>query len=55
MIIEIKKDATDSEIKAALDKAKGLRKKKKLVKYFGKLKLEVDGLEFQKQVRNEWD
>ena len=48
-----------SEIKKNSKKEKTAKQKPKaagnLKKYFGKLKLGLDGLEFQKKVRSEWD
>ncbi len=59
MTIIIKKDASKKEIQEALKKVTKGNKKKltpgNLRKHFGKLKLGIDGLEFQKKVRSEWD
>ncbi len=58
MTIELSKTATKKQIKAALEKlAKDLRKKGKgnISRHFGTCKSKVDGLEFQKKVRSEWD
>lgn len=54
MIIKINSGSTKAEIEKALVK---IRKKKKgfdASKHFGKVKWDVDGLEYQKKVRNEW-
>ena len=53
MVIEVKKGMTPEEIKALLTQKKVV--KKGLQKHVGKLKRGLDGLDYQKQVRNEWD
>ena len=53
MIVEVK-EITRENITGLLGKMKK-RKKKNVAKHFGKLKRGIDGLEFQKVVRNEWD
>ncbi len=60
MTVTIPKKATKKEVKKALEKLeKELMKKNKgkgnVAKFFGICKSEVDGLEFQKKVRSEWD
>jgi molybdopterin synthase catalytic subunit len=59
MTITIPKKATKEQVQAALAKMeKSLKKRKKkgnVSKFFGICKSEVDGLEFQKKVRSEWD
>jgi len=53
MVLEVKEITQDS-----LDKllAKTVRlRKKTLAAHFGKLKRGIDGLEYQKEMRNEWD
>ncbi len=53
MIVEVK-EITQDNITNLLGKLKK-RKKKTLAKHFGKLKRGIDGLEYQKTARNEWD
>jgi hypothetical protein len=60
MHISIPKNATKKQVKAALEKMQrhiALKKGKKgnIAHLFGSCKSEVDGLEFQKKVRSEWD
>lgn len=57
MIIEIKKDASRSDIVSALRRIRDhMRKKRKdPFKYYGKMKLDFDPLEWQKKIRNEWN
>jgi hypothetical protein len=60
MTIIIPKNATKKQVKVALEKmAKHLARKKNkkgnIAHHFGSCKSEVDGLEFQKKVRSEWD
>ena len=56
MVIVIKKDADQDEIKAALKKIKANPEKPKLMDFYGKLKGKFgDGLAYQKKLRNEWD
>ncbi len=57
MIIRISKKATDEEIQKAFEsfskrkKVRGFQPKK----YFGKLVRGLNGLKYQKLIRNEWD
>ena len=58
MTIVLSKNASKKEVKAALVKLeKDLAKKKKgnISRLFGSCKSKVDGLEFQKKLRREWD
>lgn len=62
MYIIIPKNATKAQVKkmiAEFEKKRNRRKTKtakgKLSKHFGSNPSEVDGLEFQKKVRAEWD
>ena len=58
MIIELKKNATRKEIEKALKDIQLAGKKKgkgNAARFFGINPNEVDGLEFQKKVRKEWD
>jgi len=52
--IEIDHKASRSEIDAALSRFKTQKRKLIIDKYFGKVKYDKDGLEWQKQIRNEW-
>jgi len=54
MTIEIKSPVTKEKILQAFEQFSRERKKKSLKKHFGKLKRGFDGMEYQKQVRNEW-
>ncbi|MBY0432956.1 MAG: hypothetical protein K2U26_02485 [Cyclobacteriaceae bacterium] len=54
MIIEIKKPVTKQKVKKALAQATGAKKKKTLRNHFGKLKRGIDGLAYQRKVRDEW-
>ena len=53
MVVEVK-EITENSITGLLVKMKK-RKKKTLCSHFGKLKRGIDGLEYQKLVRNEWN
>ncbi len=53
MIVEVK-EITKDNISDLLGKMKK-RKKKTLAKHFGKLKRGIDGVEYQKAIRNEWN
>jgi len=52
MVLEINKNSDPKEIKKILSSNP---KKGNLKGFFGKLKRNIDGLEFQKKVRNDWD
>jgi hypothetical protein len=52
--IEIDHKASRSEIDAALSRFKSKKRKLNIDRYFGKIKFDKDGLEWQKQIRNEW-
>ena len=54
MVIEIKKSVTEAKLKKVLPTAGGI-KKKSLRKHFGKLKRGLNGLDYQKKVRREWN
>lgn len=51
-----KKDSVQA-IRKAIEKASSKKNKKTvdIDQYFGKVKFGMDGLEFQKKVRNEWE
>lgn len=56
MVIVIKRNANQGEIKAALKKIKAKAEKPKLMDFYGKMKGKFgDGLTYQKELRNEWD
>jgi hypothetical protein len=55
MVIKIKKPVTKEKIKKAFSHLSEGKKKKSLHKHFGKLKRGLDGLAYQKMVRNEWN
>ena len=54
MVVIIKADSSEGEIKKALLKLKKKRKPFTAAKHFGKLDWKIDGLEFQRKMRNEW-
>ncbi|MDR0865284.1 MAG: hypothetical protein LBO74_10205 [Candidatus Symbiothrix sp.] len=53
MVIEVK-EITPENIDELLSKVKKYRKKT-IAKHFGKLKRGMDGMEYQKSVRSEWN
>lgn len=54
MTIEIKSPVTKEKVEQAIEQLKKETEPKNLRKHFGKLKRNLDGLEYQKQVRNDW-
>jgi hypothetical protein len=54
MIIEIKPPVTKEKVQQAIEQLSKKTGKKSLRKHLGKLKRNLDGLDYQKQVRNEW-
>jgi hypothetical protein len=54
MTVEIKTPVTKEKIQEAIEQLTKETEKKNLKKHFGKLKRNLDGLEYQKEVRNEW-
>jgi hypothetical protein len=54
MTIEIKGPVTKEKVQQAIEQLKKETESKSLKKHFGKLKRNLDGLEYQKQVRDEW-
>lgn len=57
MIIEIKKNASKLDVNKAIRRLRqhiGKRKKDPF-KYHGKLKMDIDPVKWQKQIRDEWD
>ncbi len=58
MVIEMKKDATPEDVRAALEKinaAKAAERQRKRLASFGAWKTAVAGLDFQRESRNEWN
>jgi len=58
MVFEVEKTTTEERLKGFLEsirKNRVNRKKPNLADFFGVLPNIGDGLEFQKNVRNEWD
>jgi len=53
MIVEIKKGASKEEIREKINKMTS-KKQNDLMKYAGKLKLNIDPLTYQKKMRDEW-
>lgn len=53
MILEVK-EITPDNVAELLGKLKK-KKKKTVAEHFGKLKRGIDGLEYQKKMRSEWD
>jgi hypothetical protein len=54
MTIEIKTPVTKEKVQKAIEQLNKETEKKSLRKHFGKLKRNIDGLEYKKQVRNNW-
>ena len=54
MTIEIKTPVTKEKIQEAINQLANENNKKSLRKHFGKLKRNNNGLDYQKQVRDEW-
>ena len=54
MAIEIKNPVTKEKVQQAIEQLSKETDKKNLRKHFGKLKRNIDGLDYQKQVRDEW-
>ena len=55
MVTVIKKGTPKDEIKKQIDEVVSKAPKKDIRKYAGKLKMDIDPLEYQKQMRNEWE
>ena len=53
VVIDMPKNPSKKKVKEILEKVESL-KKGKMAKHFGALKRGIDGLEYQKKVRNEW-
>ena len=54
MTIEIKAPVTKEKVQEAIDKLSKEIPKKTLRSHFGKLKRNIDGLDYQKKVRDDW-
>ena len=54
MTIEIKTPVTKEKVQQAIEQLSNGTEKKTLRMHFGKLKRNLDGLDYQKQIRNEW-
>lgn len=54
MTIEIKEPVTKEKVQQAIEQFAKETGKKSLRKHFGKLKRNLDALDYQKQLRNEW-
>lgn len=54
MVTVIKKGTPKEEIKKRIDDVVAKAAKQDLTKYAGKLKIDIDPLEYQRQMRNEW-
>ncbi|MBT0810902.1 hypothetical protein KIH41_06365 [Litoribacter ruber] len=50
----IKKGTSKEEIKKRVDEVVSKSSKRDIWKYAGKLKIDIDPLEYQKKLRNEW-
>ena len=55
MVTVIKKGTTKDEIKKQIDEAVSKTPKRDIRKYAGKLKMDIDPLEYQIKMRNEWE
>ena len=55
MVTVIKKGTPKEEIKKRIEEAISKAPKKDIMKYAGKLKTDIDPLEYQKQMRDEWE
>lgn len=51
----IKNTTPEKERDAIIERVKKQKNAKSLRKHFGSLKRQLDGLEYQKLLRNEWD
>ena len=55
MVTIIKKGTPKEEIKKRVEEVISKTPKKDIMKYAGKLKTNIDPLEYQMQMRNEWE
>jgi hypothetical protein len=54
MVTVIKKGTSAKEVKKRVDAAISKASKKDIMKFAGKLKITIDPLEYQRQLRDEW-
>ncbi len=54
-MIEIDKPLSPEKIKDAIEKKSKEGNKKSLRKHFGQLKRGLDGMTYQKKIRNDWE
>jgi hypothetical protein len=55
MVTVIKKGTPKEEIKKRINEVVSKTSKRDIMKYAGKLKTSIDPLEYQKQIRDEWE
>lgn len=55
MITIIKKGTPKEEIKKRVNEVFSKAPKKDIMKYAGKLKMDIDPLEYQRRMRDEWE
>jgi len=55
MVITITKKSKPGEIDKALMNISKLRKRKSVKDFYGALRKKIDGLDFQRKVRDEWE
>ena len=55
MVTVIKKGTPKEEIKKRINEVVAKTSKRDIMKYAGKLKISIDPLEYQKQMRDEWE
>ena len=55
MVHIIRKNSTKKELETVFEKLRNRKPSKSLLKHFGKATEKIDGLEFQKKVRDEWN
>jgi len=54
MVTIIKKGTSTAEIQRKIEKALQGKRKRSIMDFAGLLKSDIDPIEFQKQIRNEW-
>jgi len=56
MSVIIHKNDSDKDIREAMKKVLNSKKKKEIAleRYFGKVSFDINGLEYQKRIRDEW-
>lgn len=55
MATVIKKGTSKSEVAKSIEKAVGKHSKEKMMKLAGALKADIDPLQYQKKLRDEWE